>query len=294
MPPRFPSPTRLIRFLTAWLLLAALAATPAAAQDLVIRFFDVGQGDAALITSPEGKSALIDGGNYSGWPVYLLDSLHIDTLDLVVASHNHADHIRGLQSVVETTTVRYYVDNGVPASSAVYSDLISTIHTKGISYRTGMARKIQLGSVTLRILPLPPSDSRQNNSSVGILLTYGKFTALFTGDAEDSERAFWEANAKLPRVTVLKVAHHGSANGTDQAWIAAIRPRVAVISVGATNSYGHPAAETLQILEQAGVRVYRTDLDGDITVSVKRTGAYSIFTEVGGLDSTGTGTAVSK
>jgi beta-lactamase superfamily II metal-dependent hydrolase len=278
MPPRFPSPTRLIRFLTAWMLLAALAATPAAAQDLVIRFFNVGQADAALITSPEGKTALIDGGDNNGNASYALYLLGVDSLDLIIASHNHADHIGGLTDIIRTSTVGAYMDNGVPMTTATYYNLSLMREARNVRYLEATPRTIQLGSVSLRILPRPPGDKSQNNNSVGVLLTYGSFTALFTGDAESKERKYWVANAKLPHIAVLKLSHHGALNGTDTTWLATTRPRVAVISVGANNTYGHPSSKTLRSLAAVGAQVYRTDLDGDITVAVDSLGAFTIQT----------------
>ena len=278
MPPRFPSPTRLIRFLTAWLLLAALAASPAAAQGLVIRFFNVGQADAALITSPEGKTALIDGGDNNGNASYELHLLSVDSLDLIIASHNHADHIGGLTDIIRTSTVGAYMDNGVPMTTATYNNLSLMLKARNVRYLEATPRTIQLGSVSLRILPRPPGDKSQNNNSVGVLLTYGSFTALFTGDAEGKEREYWRANAMLPHVAVLKLSHHGALNGTDTTWLATTRPRVAVISVGANNKYGHPSRTTLRSLAAVGAQVYRTDRDGDITVAVDSLGAFTIQT----------------
>jgi beta-lactamase superfamily II metal-dependent hydrolase len=260
-------------------LLLALLAAPAPAQDLVIRFFNVGQGDAALITSPEGKTALIDGGNADGLASYDLSQLHVDSLDLVVASHNHADHIGGLQDILRTAQVGAYMENGVAASTATYESVHAFLVARHIRYLAAVPRTIQLGSVALRILPMPTPDKSQNNSSVGVLVTYRGFTALFTGDAEGKERTFWEAHAELPRVAVLKVAHHGSVNGTDPTWIKATRPVVAVISVGKDNTYGHPSSKTLSTLERAGVQVYRTDRDGDITVAVDSLGGFTVRAE---------------
>lgn len=267
---------RVHRVVTAWLLLAVLAASPAAAQDLVIRFLNVGQGDAALITGPEGKQALIDGGSFNGLTDFYLDSLHVDTLDLVVASHNHADHIGGLQDVAQHTVVRYYMDNGLPTTTQSYRHLCALLDGHQVTYLAATPRNIALGSVTLRILPRPPGEQDQNNGSVGVLLSYGSFTALFTGDAEHRERAYWEAHAALPQVTVLKVAHHGASNGTDAQWLDATRPSVAVISVGAHNTYGHPSKKTLKLLKQAGVRVYRTDVNGTIEVTVRPDGVFTV------------------
>jgi len=282
MPVRRPALDRLLRFLSSWVLLAALAATPAAGQDLTIRFFNVGQGDAALITSPEGKQALIDGGDNNGYASYDLDLLHLDTLDLVIASHNHADHIGGLQDILRTVTVGAYMDNGLPATTDTYDGVLALLTAHHVQYLAATPRTLQLGSVSLRILPRPPGQKGQNNNSVGVLVTYGGFTALFTGDAEGKERKYWAAQAELPHVTVLKVAHHGSVNGTDPTWIKTTQPVVAVISVGADNRYGHPSERTLGTLAKAGVQVYRTDRDGTIEVSAKTDGAFTVRTQTSG------------
>jgi competence protein ComEC len=274
-----PSHKKWIRALASWLLLAVLSAAPAAAQHLVIRYFTVGQGDGALITSPEGKTALIDGGNFDGIVHLDLFGLQIDSLNLIVASHNHADHIGGLWDVIRTTKVDYYVDNGIPATTDTYDNLIVMLQARHVPVLKATPRTLQLGSVSLRILPMPPHDNSQNNNSVGVLVTYRGFTALFTGDAEGKERKEWEANGNLPHLSVLKVAHHGAANGTDSLWLKTVRPRVAVISVGAHNKYKHPSPKTLDALAAIGATVYRTDLEGDITVAVDSLGGFTVRTD---------------
>src|SRR5829696_9440055 len=107
---------------------------PAAAQDLSIYFFDVGQGDAALVRSPEGKTVLIDAGPDEWTVAEHLKQLHIDTLDLVVASHNHADHIRGLPLILSTIPVQFYMDNGVPATTRIYQRVLEVVQERQIRY----------------------------------------------------------------------------------------------------------------------------------------------------------------
>jgi len=271
------------RLVTALLMMAALAAAPLEAQQLTIRFFNVGQGDAALITSPEGKTALIDGGRGRGENAGLaslaLFQLHVERPDLVVASHNHEDHIGGLDDILRSDTVRFYMDNGLPMPTDTYDSLLSKLKAHKINYSVATPATIPFGSATLRILPFPPHDTSQNNSSVGVLLTYRGFTALFTGDAEGKERKVWEAQGNLPHVSVLKVAHHGAENGTDSRWLQAIQPRVAVISVGARNGYHHPSPKTLHALDAIGATVYRTDRQGDITVVVDSLGGFAVRTD---------------
>lgn len=252
---------------------------PAAAQDLSIYFFDVGQGDAALVRSPEGKTLLIDAGPDEWTVAEHLKQLHIDTLDLVVASHNHADHIRGLPLILSTIPVRFYMDNGVPATTRIYQRVLEVVQERQIRYLEATPRSVQLGTATVQVLPRPPNVQSQNNSSVGLLLTFHGVTILFTGDAEYLERDYWRNNAHLPHITILKVAHHGSINGTDKPFLEALRPRFAVISDGAQNRYGHPSPETLRALAEAGVQVYRTDEFGTVEVAVTTNGTVTFHTE---------------
>ena len=250
------------------------------AQDLQIRFLDVGQGDAALIVAPEGKKVLIDAGRGS-WPVVpYLRSNHYDTLDLVVASHNHADHIGGMADVLATTVVRYYLDNGIPYTTATYQRTIQAVEASGAQYLQATARTITVGSVRLRVLAPPSEQVDQNNGSVGILVEYGQFRALLTGDSEQYELEYWLEHDSIPQVQVLKVAHHGSWNGTTEAWATRTRPQVAVISVGANNQYGHPAAEVVALWNSVGARVYRTDRDGTVAIDARRDGTFTVTTGV--------------
>src|SRR6266576_1120878 len=218
-------------------LIVALGGGRLAAQQLEIHFLNVGQGDAAIIQEG-GRTAVIDAGTTTGITAYL-NSFHIDTIDLVVASHPHADHIGGMPDLLGTHVVRFYLDNGVPYTTAIYRQTLDAVRASGAQYLNATNRTVTLGAAQLRVLA-PPANTTINNASVGILNEYGQFRALFTGDSEQEELRYWLATAAIPRVNVLKLAHHGSTNGTSAGWIAATRPQAAVISVGAENSYGHP------------------------------------------------------
>ncbi len=272
---------------TALASLVALLATPLAAQQLEIHFLNVGQGDAAIVQEG-GHTAVIDAGP-SGIGAYL-KSLHVDTIDLIIASHPHADHIGGMPDLLGTHVVRFYLDNGVPYTTAIYRQTMSAVRASGAQYLTATNRTITLGAARLHVMapPAEPAGSprttydagrTQNNASVGILIEYGQFRALFTGDSEQEELRCWLATAAIPRVNVLKLAHHGSANGTSAGWIAATRPQAAVISVGAENSYGHPSAPLIAQWESAGARVYRTDRDGTVFVVANEDGSFVITTD---------------
>jgi len=132
---------------------------------------------------------------------------------------------------------------------------------------TDAPRKVELGSVLLTVLPKAPEDrQKENNCSVGIRVQYGVFSALLPGDAEGAERAWWLAHASelCDACAVLKLAHHGSRNGTDARWLGAVRPRVAVASLGAGNEFGHPHPETVALLARAGIPLLRTDEAGTV------------------------------
>lgn len=255
----------------------ALLAAPASGQQLELRFLDVGQADAVLVREG-GKTALVDAGGGAG-VLAQLRALGVDTIDLLVASHNHADHIGGMTAVLGGTVVRFYLDNGLPHTTATYQRTIQAVTASGAQYLRPTARTISLGSARLRVLPPPPNVGDQNNSSVGILIQYGEFRALLTGDSEQLELQYWLEHDSIPRVTVVKVAHHGSRNGTSPDWIEATHPQVAVISVGTGNTYGHPSAEVIEEWENAGATVYRTDQDGAVIIQAKRDGSYIVLNQ---------------
>jgi competence protein ComEC len=255
------------------LLLSLLVAHDSAA--VRVRFLDVGQGDATLIVSPEGKRVLVDGGRSATDVAHVLRAAGIDTLDLVVASHADADHIGGLAAVFHATHVRAYLDNGRPHTTATYRRFMQIVERSNTQYLQATARTITLGSMILRVLP-PPSDAEdQNNASVGLLLEYGNFRALLVGDAEQDELRHF-VRLGVPRVSVLKAAHHGARNGVSPAWVQATQPRVVVISVGAHNPYGHPSPVALRYYGRYADAIYRTDLQGGLLVTAWRDGSFSV------------------
>jgi beta-lactamase superfamily II metal-dependent hydrolase len=192
-----------------------------------------------------------------------------------------------MTAVLGGTVVRFYLDNGVPHTTATYQRTIQAVTASGAQYLQPTARTITLGTARLRVLPPPANSGGQNNSSVGILIQYGEFRAVLTGDSELPELQYWLAHDSIPRVTVVKVAHHGSRNATSSEWIEATRPQVAVISVGTGNSYGHPSTAVIEEWEGAGATVYRTDRDGAVIIQAKRDGSYVVLQETPGLTDPG-------
>lgn len=248
----------------------------AAGPALEIRALDVGQGDAILLRSG-GKAALIDAGP-SDRVVARLRALGVDTVDLLVASHNHSDHIGGADAVLDSLVVRFYLDNGHPAGTRIQERVLQRVERERASYLRPTRRTLTLGSARIRVIPPPagvPGDE-QNNRSVGILVEQGAFRALFTGDSETEALNAFLARDTIPDVDLLKAAHHGSRNGVTPAWLARTRPEVVIISAGAGNSYGHPHPAAMRYYCASNRAVWRTDRHGEITVAVDSAGRYTV------------------
>jgi beta-lactamase superfamily II metal-dependent hydrolase len=232
---------------------------------------DVGQGDSILIRSPEGKTALIDAGPTRDGALNALRRSGVDHLDLVAISHHHIDHYGGMQEVIRAFKPRYFLASHSGHTTRTYLRLLQAVEAEGITaiQPASEARKIGLGSVELTIFPQPPEDRRdENNNSVCIRLKYGAFSLLLPGDSEGPERR-WILQyhpALIRDCTILKLAHHGSRNGTDARWLAVVRPELAVASMGRNNEFGHPHSETLGLLQRNAIPLLRTDQLGTIII----------------------------
>lgn len=260
--------------------MTALAQAP-----LRIYFFDVGQGDAVLIQSPSGETVLYDAGDSPTRIVTHLAAAGVARLDLVIASHNHLDHIGGLAEVIRRYRPRFYLDNGVPATTLIYGGVINAVEETGAQLLEATERHIQLGEDTsLTILP-PPGipEWDQNDNTVGAILTYGQFRMSLGGDAEGREWDWWreQNGALLTHVQVHKASHHGSNQGDTARALAALTPEVIVISVGQNNLYRHPRPEALRLYAIGNATVYRTDVNGTVLIEVSQSGSYVIRMERG-------------
>ncbi len=262
-----------------------LQLAPVLAADLQIRFLNVGQGDAILVTTPDGKSMAYDAGRPKDLATNLIQSLGVTRLDLAVASHADADHIGGLEGVATALKPRVFLNNGIAGTTDTYARVIAAMKASGSQGLVATERTINLGSsVKLFVLPPSPDASKddQNANSVGLLLEYNGFKAFFGGDSERSETSFWASRYKtqLAGVDVYKAAHHGSANNDTPEWLHLLDPSNVVIGVG-PNAYGHPSFEALNEYEQAKADVWRTDQHGTVTVTVQADGRYTVTPETG-------------
>lgn len=230
-----------------------------------LHFIDVGQADAALVEC-DGQYMLIDGGNKADSNIIytVLKNIGVEKLSIVVASHAHEDHIGGLPGAYSYTTADLTLCPVASYDSNAFADFAKYAKQKGNGITIPKAGDTySLGSATVKILGVN-GGTDTNDTSIVLRIDYGKTSFLFTGDAErEAEQAILNAGANL-KATVLKVGHHGSNTSTTYPFLREIMPEYAVISVGKDNSYGHPTEDTLSRLRDANVKVFRTDLQGDV------------------------------
>lgn len=232
-------------------------------------FIDVGQGDAVFLDAPV-KDILIDGGDRGDTVVNYLDRLGVESLDLVIGTHPHADHIGGLINLFEEIPVDEVLDPGVTHTTITFEDYIDLIDQKDIDFTegsAGMERDLGEDSTMKVIFPRSPSEDHLNNASIVTKVTFGEVSFMFTGDAEkEAEQEILTRDYNLDS-DILKVGHHGSRTSTTQGFLEEVDPETAVIMCGLDNQYGHPHEETLTRLYQAGVDIYRTDHQGSIVIT---------------------------
>jgi competence protein ComEC len=261
------------------------AAIPASGNTLLFTFINVGQGDATLIQTPDGKTVLIDGGEADAGIVSQLQGLGVQRIDLMIATHPHSDHIGGLVQVLQSFPVAKVVTGGQSHTTSVYEhflDGIAAAHAEYVEVKRGDV--IALGGINFQVLnPLNNNNPDLNENSVVIQFTYGQTTFLMMGDSgADTEASLLSAGLPL-KTDILKVGHHASTSGSTMAFLNVVQPKIALYSAGINNSYGHPAPQTIAALIAVGATIYGTDKNGTISIKVDLNG-YTINTVQGAVN----------
>jgi competence protein ComEC len=289
-----------VSFTTTFVIVAHPFSAGRADGRLRIDFLDVGQGDAALVTMPDGSTLLVDGGGRpdfrarrvadDGGEPFEPDARGVGDavvseylwhrglgrLDYVLATHAHADHVEGLSDVVKNFRVAAALVGRAPRGDSEFARFARAARGAGVPVQlVGRGDRLRFGAVTVDVL-WPPEGagaeaSSGNDDSVVLRLRYGRRTFLLTGDAEArAERALVAAGDDL-RADALKVAHHGSRTSSTDGFVSAARPALAVVSVGRDSPHGHPHAEVLRRLREAGALVLTTGESGTVTISTDGT-----------------------
>ncbi len=235
--------------------------------DLKVHFIDVGQADAILIQQGS-HLMLVDGGNRDDGPTVknYLQKQGITSLDYVVGTHAHEDHIGGLAYIINNFKVGKVYFPKQTATTKTFKDFVTSVKNKGLGLTVPtIGESFNLGQANCKVLaPKSTSYEDGNDYSIVIKVSFGNNSFLLTADAEAlSEKEMLSSGADL-KSDLLKVAHHGSRTSTTSDFLSKVNPKYAVVSVGRDNSYNHPALDTMNRLKAKGIQVYRTDEQGSI------------------------------
>ena len=258
-----------------------LLGSPDGGRGLALHFLDVGQGDGAVLRTPGGRWIVIDAGpagerDDAGRRVVapFLERQGVRALAAIVVSHVHADHLGGVPALIDRFPVGLVIEPGGPVPDPAYAAFLTALDREAIPWHPARSgERFMLDGVEFTVLH-PAADwagwgEDVNEDSVVLLVRYGGFEALFTGDAGFAAETALRGTVRS--VDLLKVGHHGSRGSTGEELLDSLRPLTAVISVG-RNDYGHPAPETLARLSSRRVPVLRTDRDGTVSVISDGTG----------------------
>ena len=243
-------------------------AQPSDGQAFQMHFIDVGQALSVLVEC-DGQFMLYDGGNVDDGSLVVsyLQNQGVEELQYVFCSHAHEDHVGGLAAALAYFPANHVYSPVTEADTKCFQDFVKYTQQQGLQVEVPAVGTVwPLGSATVTLLGPVKQYDETNDTSLVLRIDYGSTSFLLTGDMEsDAERDLVESGANL-KADVLQVGHHGSSTSSSYLFLNAVLPEMGIISCGVNNKYGHPHEETLSILRDAGVDVYRTDLMGTITI----------------------------
>lgn len=237
------------------------------ADNLVIRYIDVGQADATLIQS-NGEYMLIDCGNNEDGNLLVkyFEEMGITKLKYLIGTHPHEDHIGGMDNIIRRFDIGTIYMPDVITTTKTFNDVLDAISYKRLSYKVPIINEdFKLGNATVRFIYTGTDNNDLNDASIILKLTYGNNSFLFAGDATKKiEKQILNNNIKAD---VLKVSHHGSSYSNSNDFLDKVNPKYGIISVGEDNSYNHPHNEVINNLNKRNISIYRTDMDGTIILT---------------------------
>ena len=240
----------------------------------LIHFIDVGQGDATLIQTPEGKNILIDGGerSYGNELVAYIKAQGVKKLDYVVATHPDADHIGGLIAVLNSISIGEFVNSGKLHTTDTYEQMMKLILDKNIKYSEPESGDVLIAGekleTYLKVIYANSNADDINDTSIVIKGGYCGTDVLFMADASTEIEALLLKSSVDLSAEILKAGHHGSNTSTSLAFLQKVKPESVTLSYGADNSYGHPHKEVLTNIKSVGAKAYSTATDGTIIVTI--------------------------
>lgn len=238
---------------------------------LKVHYIDIGQGDSELIQI-NGKNLLIDSGptENSSKLISYLSKQNIQKLDYVVVTHPHEDHIGGMSEVIKKYKIDNFYAPRATTTTRSFSDMVTQLKKKGLKINSayaGVSLDLGYGVSCTMLAPNSTSYKNLNDYSAVIKITYGNSRFLFMGDAQKLSESEILSNDLDVSCDVLKVGHHGSSTASSKEFLDKASPKIAVISCGKANDYGHPHAATLNSLKSRNIETYRTDIDGTVIIT---------------------------